>query len=85
MTTPTPGFHSGLRQPPSNASVPGGKTVQPHCVRAEFRTPAVAALYGARAEAGFPLRALEDVRRVLPGARPKAFFMEVLSNNTGAS
>jgi ADP-ribosyl-[dinitrogen reductase] hydrolase len=56
-----------------------GKTVLLHCVRAESRTPTVAALYGARVAGVTPLRALEDVRRVLPGARPNPRFMELLS------
>lgn len=55
-----------------------GKTVLLHCVRAESRTPTVAALYGAKAAGVTPLRALEDVRRVLPGARPNRLFMELL-------
>ncbi len=62
-----------------------GKTVLLHCVRAESRTPTVAALYGARVAGITPLEALEDVRRVLPGARPNELFMEVLTNNTGAA
>lgn len=36
-----------------------GKTVLLHCVRAESRTPTVAALYGARAVGVAPLEALE--------------------------
>ncbi|MFC9335830.1 ADP-ribosylglycohydrolase family protein [Arthrobacter sp. NPDC057009] len=55
-----------------------GKTVLVHCVRAESRTPTVAALYGARVAGVTPLRALEDVQRVLPGARPNPLFIEVL-------
>lgn len=55
-----------------------GKTVLLHCVRAESRTPTVAALYGARAAGISPLEALEDVRRVLPGAWPNALFLRVL-------
>jgi hypothetical protein len=55
-----------------------GKTVLLHCVRAESRTPTVAALYGARVARVTPLRALEDVRSVLPGARPNPLFMELL-------
>jgi predicted protein tyrosine phosphatase len=47
-----------------------GKTVLLHCVRAESRTPTVAALYGARVAGISPLEALEDLQRVLPGARP---------------
>ncbi|MBD1543929.1 ADP-ribosylglycohydrolase family protein [Arthrobacter sp. IA7] len=55
-----------------------GKTVLLHCVRAESRTPTVAALYGAKVAGLSPLRALEDVRRVLPGARPNPLFMQLL-------
>jgi hypothetical protein len=33
----------------------------------------------------YSVEASQDVRRVLPEARPNALFMEVLSNNTGAS
>lgn len=55
-----------------------GKTVLLHCVQAESRTPTVAALYGARVAGVTPLRALEDVRSVLPGARPNPLFMELL-------
>jgi ADP-ribosyl-[dinitrogen reductase] hydrolase len=55
-----------------------GKTVLLHCVRAESRTPTVAALYGATVAGVSPMEALEDVRRVLPGARPNGLFMGVL-------
>ena len=55
-----------------------GKTVLLHCVRAESRTPTVAALYGSRVAGVSPLEALADVRRVLPGASPNRLFMEVL-------
>jgi ADP-ribosyl-[dinitrogen reductase] hydrolase len=57
-----------------------GKTVLLHCVRAESRTPTVAALYGAKVAGVTPLRALEDVRRVLPAASPNPLFMELLGN-----
>ncbi|MEA3549245.1 ADP-ribosylglycohydrolase family protein [Pseudarthrobacter sp. C1] len=56
-----------------------GKTLLLHCVRAESRTPTVAALYGARLSQISPLEALEDVRRVLPSARPNPLFMQVLT------
>jgi hypothetical protein len=56
-----------------------GKTVLLHCVRAESRTPTVAALFGAQVAGISPMEALEDVRRVLPGARPNPLFMGVLS------
>lgn len=55
-----------------------GKTVLLHCVRAESRTPIVAALYGARAAGIPPLKALEDLQRALPRARPNPVFMQVL-------
>ncbi|QYF91081.1 ADP-ribosylglycohydrolase family protein [Arthrobacter sp. PAMC25284] len=55
-----------------------GKTVLLHCVRAESRTPTVAALYGARVAGITPLEALEDVRGVLPGANPNPLFLRLL-------
>jgi protein-tyrosine phosphatase len=55
-----------------------GKTVLLHCVRAESRTPTVAALYGARVAGIPPLEALQDVRRVLPGANPNPLFLRLL-------
>ncbi|WP_082049496.1 ADP-ribosylglycohydrolase family protein [Arthrobacter sp. SPG23] len=55
-----------------------GKTVLLHCVRAESRTPTVAALYGASVAGVSPMEALEDVRRVLSAARPNELFMRVL-------
>ena len=56
-----------------------GKTVLLHCVRAESRTPTVAALYGARVAGVTPVEALEHVRRVLPNAHPNPAFREVLA------
>jgi predicted protein tyrosine phosphatase len=55
-----------------------GKTVLLHCVRAESRTPTVAALYGARVAGVTAMEALEDVRRVLPGANPNPLFVGLL-------
>ncbi|MET3719204.1 ADP-ribosylglycohydrolase family protein [Arthrobacter sp. UYEF21] len=55
-----------------------GKTVLLHCVRAESRTPTVAALYGARVAGVTPLEALAEVRQVLPTARPNALFLGML-------
>jgi protein-tyrosine phosphatase len=55
-----------------------GKTVLLHCVRAESRTPTIAALYVSRVAGVSPLEALADVQQVLPGARPNPLFMEVL-------
>lgn len=57
-----------------------GKTVLLHCVRAESRTPTVAALYGARVAGVSPMEALKDLRRVLPGAQPNPVFMEMLKH-----
>lgn len=62
-----------------------GKTVLLHCVRAESRTPTVAALYGARVARISPLEALEDVRRALPNARPNALFMRVLAEDDASA
>ena len=47
-----------------------GKTVLLHCVQAQSRTPAVAALYGALLKGCRPTDALADVVDVLPGANP---------------
>jgi ADP-ribosyl-[dinitrogen reductase] hydrolase len=55
-----------------------GKTVLLHCVRAESRTPTVAALYAARVAGVSPMEALANLRRVLPGANPNELFMDVL-------
>lgn len=57
-----------------------GKTVLLHCVRAESRTPTVAALYGAKAAGISPLQALSDLRRVLPGGRPNELFLRLLND-----
>jgi predicted protein tyrosine phosphatase len=61
-----------------------GKTVLLHCVRAESRTPTVAALYGARVGGVSPLEALADLQRVLPGARPNPLFVQVMRDAEGA-
>jgi ADP-ribosyl-[dinitrogen reductase] hydrolase len=61
-----------------------GKTVLLHCVRAESRTPTVAALYGARVAGISPLEALADLQRVLPGARPNPLFLRILKNAEAA-
>jgi ADP-ribosyl-[dinitrogen reductase] hydrolase len=47
-----------------------GKTVLLHCVQAQSRTPAVAALYGARLTGRTPTEALADIVDVLPKANP---------------
>jgi hypothetical protein len=57
-----------------------GKTVLLHCVRAESRTPTVAALYGSRVAGITPLQALEGLRCLLFGVNPNPLFLELLSN-----
>jgi ADP-ribosylglycohydrolase len=59
-----------------------GKRVLLHCVRMESRTPTVAALYGAKVRGVWALEALDEVRSVLPAARPNGAFMEVLRSVT---
>ena len=55
-----------------------GRTVLLHCVQAQSRTPAVAALYGAR-HRGVPIeQAIGDVCAALPDAQPNAAFMNAL-------
>ena len=61
-----------------------GKKVLLHCVRAESRTPTVAALYGARVAGVTPLEALEHVCRVLPNAHPNPAFRKVLADESAA-
>lgn len=56
-----------------------GRTVLLHCVRAESRTPPVAALYGARVAGGSALDALDRVLEALPRANPNPAFREVLA------
>jgi len=56
-----------------------GRTVYLHCVRAESRTPTVAAAYLAN-RLGIPgTEALDRVRRVLPSANPNTGFLTYLS------
>jgi ADP-ribosylglycohydrolase len=55
-----------------------GRTVLIHCVQAHSRTPAVAALYGARLRAISTTDALADVCAVLPSADPIPEFREAL-------
>ncbi|WP_249336099.1 protein-tyrosine phosphatase family protein [Sinomonas gamaensis] len=55
-----------------------GKRVLLHCVRMESRTPTVAALYGAKVRGVSGAEALDEMREVLPAARPNQAFMEVL-------
>jgi protein-tyrosine phosphatase len=87
VDSPVPGdnAHAGFVLQEAAAAVERyrseGKTVLLHCVRAESRTPTVAALYGASVAGVSPLEALEDVRRVLPGARPNGLFMGVLGDD----
>lgn len=58
-----------------------GKTVLLHCVRAESRTPTVAALYGARVAGISAVEALAHLQQVLPRARPNPLFMRVLRDD----
>ena len=62
-----------------------GKTVLLHCVRAESRTPTVAAMYAARAAGMSPVEALANVQQVLPGAQPNPLFMRILRDAGAAS
>ena len=55
-----------------------GKTVLLHCVQAQSRTPAVAALYGARLTGRTPTEALADILGVLPNANPNTAFRAAL-------
>ncbi len=55
-----------------------GLTVLIHCVQAQSRTPAVAALYGARLRGMSIAEALADVCDVLPNADPIPDFREAL-------
>ena len=55
-----------------------GRTVLLHCVRAQSRTPAVAAVYGARLTGCTPTEALADIAAVLPHAHPKAALQAAL-------
>jgi ADP-ribosyl-[dinitrogen reductase] hydrolase len=55
-----------------------GKTVLLHCVQAQSRTPAVAALHGALITGGTATEALADIVRVLPKASPNAAFRAAL-------
>jgi ADP-ribosylglycohydrolase len=62
-----------------NALRAEGHRVLLHCVQAHSRTPAVAALYGARLR-GLPvMEALRDVQVVLPAARPIQAFRDALA------
>jgi ADP-ribosyl-[dinitrogen reductase] hydrolase len=55
-----------------------GKTVLLHCVQAQSRTPAVAALYGARLNGRAPIDVLGDIKTVLPNANPNHGLREAL-------
>lgn len=54
-----------------------GHTVYLHCVQAESRTPAVAALYGELLGES-AMESLERISRALPNAHPNTAFMKVL-------
>jgi len=55
-----------------------GRTVLLHCVQAQSRTPAVAALYGARLTGRTSTDALADIVEVLPKASPNSGFRAAL-------
>jgi len=55
-----------------------GRTVLLHCVQAQSRTPAIAALYGARITGRTPDDALADIVAVLPEASPNSGFRAAL-------
>lgn len=55
-----------------------GRTVLLHCVQAQSRTPAVAALYGARLTGRTPTEALADIVEALPNANPNSGFRAAL-------
>ena len=56
-----------------------GRTVLLHCVQAQSRTPAVAALYSARHRGVGISQALDDVQSALPDAHPNAAFRAALA------
>jgi protein-tyrosine phosphatase len=56
-----------------------GRTVFLHCVQAQSRTPAVAALYGARLTGRTPTEVLADIVEVLPDASPNNGFRAALT------
>jgi ADP-ribosyl-[dinitrogen reductase] hydrolase len=55
-----------------------GKTVLLHCVQAQSRTPAVAALYGAQLTGRTPTDALADILQALPNANPNSALRAAL-------
>ena len=59
-----------------------GRTVLLHCVQAQSRTPAVAALYGARLTGRSPRSCLTDIQRVLPTAQPNSAMLAALDRLT---
>jgi protein-tyrosine phosphatase len=55
-----------------------GRTVLLHCVAAQSRTPAVAAVYGARKQGLSGKAALREVASKLPDADPNSDFVEAI-------
>lgn len=55
-----------------------GRTVLLHCVQAQSRTPAVAAVYGALVTGSTPTEALAEILQVLPEANPNTALMAAL-------
>ncbi|NQD88004.1 ADP-ribosylglycohydrolase family protein [Paenarthrobacter sp. CM16] len=62
-----------------------GKTVLLHYVRAESRTPTVAALYSAASLGIDAETALDDVLNVLPNASPNPMFLDIVRSGRCAS
>ena len=62
-----------------------GHTVLLHCVGAYSRTPAVAAVYGARRQGIGTEQALRDVKAQLPGAHPNSAFRAALRRLDGSA
>ncbi len=59
-----------------------GKTVLLHCVQAQSRTPAVAALYAGRVKGRKLTEALADIQKVLPDADPNRGLRAALERLT---
>ena len=59
-----------------------GKAVLLHCVQAQSRTPAVAALYAARFKGRKVTDALADIQKVLPDADPNRGLRTALERLT---
>jgi protein-tyrosine phosphatase len=56
-----------------------GRTVLLHCVKAQSRTPTVAALYGARVTGRPPSACLREIQQVLETAQPNSGMLAALA------